>query len=646
MDLATFFAGLGAVGTVAGTAFSAWLGWPAYQHHRTKKALEDAFGQKLFGKETIENSTHYYVRPNCSAIDPGQEAEYRQVVAAEGDLLTNVDKYLTSGRHHLLILADSGMGKTSFVLNYYAYNQRKPAKDRWRLAVVPLGEPEADRYIAAIDNKENTVLFLDAFDEDTKAIEDYRARLTALMDACQDFKRIVITCRTQFFQRDEEIPRKTGVSKVGPRKAGEGSEYEFWKLYLLPLSDAQVQQFLHKRYRFSPRERHQAWEIVQRIPNLSARPMLLAAIPDLLKENMRITSATELYEAMVEGWLKREDKWVPNSDALRAFSEHLAVDLYVHRQKRGGEHIPAAEIEPLAKEWKIPLKDWQLRGRSLLNRDGEGNYKFAHRSIMEYLFVKRLFVGDKKCLVLDLTDQMQAFQLEIIQTASFQNAWGMEFVLIPPGQFEMGSEKGDANEQPVHAVSINQPFFMGKYPVTQRQWEAVMGNNPSRFKGADRPVETVSWNDTQEFLRLLNERDKDRHYRLPTEAEWEYAARAGSRGAYCFGDDENQLAEYAWYGKSLETGTQQVGRLKPNAWGLYDMHGNVWEWVQDWYAGDYYHKSPTEDPPGPDTGEYRVLRGGAYFFHQLNARCAARFNNNPRYRNNYYGIRVVVLPKL
>ena len=403
-----------ALGVVVTAVTGGWAAWPAYQQRRTKKALEAGFGKKLFGPEVIERSTHYYVHPYCSNVDPGHEAEERQVITVKGDLLGTIDDYLNSGRHHILILADSGMGKTSFVLNYYAYNQRKIPKDRWRLAVVPLGHPEADTYIAAIENKEDTVIFLDAFDEDTQAITDYRQRLDGLMQACKVFKRIVITCRTQFFLKDEEISRKTGVIKFGPRNAGEGSEYEFWKLYLLPLEDNQVQQFLKKRYRFSPGERKQAWEIVEKIPLLSARPMLLTYIPDLLKSDEKITTATELYDIMVERWLEREERWVPNKDALRAFSEHLAVDIYVNRQARGGEHLPAQEIQPLAQQWNIPLEGWQLRGRSLLNRDAEGNFKFAHRSIMEYLFVKRLMAGDETCRGVELTDQMGAFLCELM----------------------------------------------------------------------------------------------------------------------------------------------------------------------------------------------------------------------------------------
>ena len=161
---------------------------------------------------------------------------------------------------------------------------------------------------------------------------------------------------------------------------------------------------------------------------------------------------------------------------------------------------------------------------------------------------------------------------------------GMEFVLIPAGKFMMGSDSGESNGKPVHEVRISKAFYLGKHEVTQGQWQKVMGNNPSIFKGdAILPVENVSWEDVQEFIHKLNAKEGDTKYRLPTEAEWEYAARARTATIYSFGNDERQLGEYAWYFPNSGNKTHPVGQKKPNAWGLHDMHGNVWEWVQDCY---------------------------------------------------------------
>jgi formylglycine-generating enzyme required for sulfatase activity len=181
----------------------------------------------------------------------------------------------------------------------------------------------------------------------------------------------------------------------------------------------------------------------------------------------------------------------------------------------------------------------------------------------------------------------------------------IEFVTIAAGEFLMGCSENDsacnADEKPAHPVRITKPFEIGKYEVTQSQWEAVMGSNPSALRGADRPVESISKGEAQQFLNKLNERNDGFRYRLPTEAEWEYAARAGSKAPYA-----GKLDEIAWYAGNSEDETHPVGKKKPNAWGLYDMQGNVREWVQDFYSANYYGSSPAENPTGPAAGE----RGG------------------------------------
>ena len=202
----------------------------------------------------------------------------------------------------------------------------------------------------------------------------------------------------------------------------------------------------------------------------------------------------------------------------------------------------------------------------------------------------------------------------------------MEVVLIRPGTFTMGSEKNGSD----HEVTISQPFYIGKYPVTQEQWQAIMGNSPSRFKGTRNPVDSVSWNDARDFCKRLSTRTR-KAVRLPTEAEWEYACRAGSRRDYCFGDDENGLAEYAWYENNSSRTTHAVGTKNANPWGLYDMHGNVWEWCQDLYDPRYYANSPRVDPPGPTHSDRKahVLRGGAWHVEAAYCRSAARGGDFP-----------------
>jgi formylglycine-generating enzyme required for sulfatase activity len=220
------------------------------------------------------------------------------------------------------------------------------------------------------------------------------------------------------------------------------------------------------------------------------------------------------------------------------------------------------------------------------------------------------------------------------------NSLGMQFILIPAGEFQMGSANGSADERPVHTVRISKPFYLGIHEVTQGQWETVMGNNPSRFKGdTSRPVKTVSWEEVQKFIDKLNPGEGGTKYRLPTEAEWEYAARAGSTTAYSFGDDSGQLGKYAWYGDDAGNTTHPVGTRQPNAWGLYDMHGNVWEWVQDWYGK--YTAEPVTDPQGPASGSARVFRGGGWGYDAGGCRSASRSHIAPGYRFDYLGFRLL-----
>ncbi len=212
---------------------------------------------------------------------------------------------------------------------------------------------------------------------------------------------------------------------------------------------------------------------------------------------------------------------------------------------------------------------------------------------------------------------------------------GIELVLIPAGEFTMGESGGEPDEQPAHRVTISQPFYLGKYEVTQAQWKQIMGNNPSKFVGDDLPVDSVSWKDVQTFLQRLNEADDPFFYRLPTEAEWEYACRAGGSGKYA-----GNLDAMTWYFDNAGGRTHPVGRKEPNAFGLHDMHGNVREWCQDWYDDFYYRKTPGEDPTGPTNGTWRAIRGGSYFANAAACRSAVRYKLDPELKLDSVGFRV------
>ncbi len=237
--------------------------------------------------------------------------------------------------------------------------------------------------------------------------------------------------------------------------------------------------------------------------------------------------------------------------------------------------------------------------------------------------------------------------MPVEKSVDFDGGIKLKLVLIPAGEFMMGSPEGETGrsdtEGPQRKVTITEPFYMGIYPITQAQYQEVTGKKPDlRFKGDDLPVYRITWNNAVEFCKKLSERTGLK-FRLPTEAEWEYAARAGTTTAYYFGNNEKQLGEYAWHAGNSDGRVHPSGQKKPNAWGLYDMYGNVFEWCLDWYQ-DTYKGLPDADPTGPPSGEERVLRGGVWFSFQEGCRSAYRRRSTPGGWLAESGLRVVMVP--
>jgi formylglycine-generating enzyme required for sulfatase activity len=221
-----------------------------------------------------------------------------------------------------------------------------------------------------------------------------------------------------------------------------------------------------------------------------------------------------------------------------------------------------------------------------------------------------------------------------------RNSLGMVMMPIPAGEFIMGTAKVRF-ESPPHKVKITKPYYLSATEVTQGQWKALMGSNPSYMQGDDLPADVPSWNACQEFVKKLSAKE-GKTYRLPTEAEWEYACRAGSKTKFCSGDDGEQLGEYAWYKANSDLWLHPVGQKKPNAWGLYDMHGNVREWCQDRGLGAYSQEEQI-DPTGATKGNQRVFRGGAWFSTANQCRSAIRDARHTHW-GGYFGLRVVLVP--
>jgi len=229
-------------------------------------------------------------------------------------------------------------------------------------------------------------------------------------------------------------------------------------------------------------------------------------------------------------------------------------------------------------------------------------------------------------------------------TAITTNKSGLTMVALPGGWFEMGSADGEADES-LHRVWLT-AFFMDQYEVTQESFEKIMGRNPSRWTEPKNPVEQIRWKDAAEYCNARSRLEGlgacydpatwkcdfgKSGYRLPTEAEWEYACRAGARTKYFFGEDPVELGKHAWFKGNSTRGPSAVGGKRPNAWGLYDMCGNVWEWCNDFYKDDYYRHSPERDPRGPETGTTRILRGGSWNSRPDACRSAYRLDENPGY---------------
>ena len=256
--------------------------------------------------------------------------------------------------------------------------------------------------------------------------------------------------------------------------------------------------------------------------------------------------------------------------------------------------------------------------------------------------LKLLRTASAVCLALAVVSASVSAQQRDALVSSLPYGVEMEFVRIPAGEFMMGCSPGDNqcsdDEKPRHTVRITHAFEMAKYEVTEAQWQAVMVSNPFiPAQGEDYAYGLVGWVTAQEFIDRLNALNDGYTYRLPTEAEWEYAARAGSIQAY----PTSPLNEVAWYGQNAAGKPYRVGQKRPNRWGLYDMQGNVWEWVSDFYDENYYTGSPMTDPKGPANGQYHVLRGGSLFSDAPHTRVSARSFVGLPVQMDFFGFRCV-----
>jgi formylglycine-generating enzyme required for sulfatase activity len=373
---------------------------------------------------------------------------------------------------------------------------------------------------------------------------------------------------------------------------------------------------------------------------ISRREKEVAALDaKIVKMKRRLGTAAENTDDSLERMLAM----VRQKDAQQRHLEEL-------KQKRQAEETKrSAEIEQLRAKRREKILATLEKNIGKYNLIvslpfGESMKKRAWESLLaKYPFAGNLEVGDTEELKFKVAYE------------GIENSIGMKFVRIPPGTFMIGSppiEPGHAFNEAQHQVTLTKEFYMQTTEVTQAQWKEVMGNNPSRFNkcGDDCPVENVSWNDVQNFVHKLNQREGSGIYRLPTEAEWEYAARAGTKTAFAFGQclstdhanyDGNYPVSECAKGE-FRNKPVPVGSFSPNSWGLFDMHGNVWEWCQDWYK--IYPSDSVTDPAGPPKGSSRLHRGGSWFSGAGPCRSANRNFSSPEERKFDLGLRVVMNP--
>ncbi len=574
-----------------------------------------------------------------------------------------------------LLLGDSGMGKTTFMINLYLqYHSWRNFRRKYQMKLFPFGDKDILKWIREIKPEEarNTILLLDAFDE-YKAIlppkepdglsddERFRKVLEEIIESVKDFREVVISSRTQYFPGQEDRPYELKI----PRFGREGF-HTLGKLYLAPFEKKEIKRYLNKKYGWLKFWNYQkkkiASEVVESSPKLMVRPMLLSYIDYLVDSQQTFEKTHQIYQVLIEKWIEREaDKRKHKSverdkfkQDLHAFSRMAALTIF--RQQGENNLLSKAEALAICTEHGIDLRDYEVTGQSLLTRDVSQNWKFAHKSIYEYFIAKEAidqFGFWVKLAAANFTgmDMAKQFYEE-----------GGQWAFVKGGTFLMGSPDSEKDaydrEKPQHKVTLSD-YCIAKTPVTQKQWRAIMGTNPSYFQNCDNcPVETVSWEDVQKFIAKLNEKT-GMTFRLPSEAEWEYAARgghkmflAGSEGSVHVSQfkyaGSNHLDTVGWYHKNSRGKTHPVATKKPNELGIYDMSGNVYEWCQDWYDENYYaecqKKGVEKKPSGPESGWYRVLRGGSWRYGAQFCRSANRDGGDPGSRDRSISFRLVFVP--
>ncbi len=472
----------------------------------------------------------------------------------------------------------------------------------------------------------------------------------------RNFREVVITCRTQYFPGQEDDPYEINFK----RPDGKGF-YVLKKLYLSPFTEKEVKRYLNKKFGYlrpwNWAKKKRAAGMVGKADYLLIRPMLLSYIDYLVEDKGSYHTNYDIYKTLIDKWLAREaDKRKKISDRpmfienLRQVSQQVAMTIFEKWRSENRLYLTQEEIVAVTNKYNIDLKPEEVTGQSLLTCDAQRNWKFAHKSILEFFLATKAIQNLDFLAVMDFTGMDMAKR--------FYTEKG-DLVFVEGGTYRMGAGSDE--------IELS-GFWIGKHPVTQEEYEKWTGENPSSFKGnPQHPVERVSWQDAIEFCNQLNEQSgfsktydskgnlldssgqitkditKVYGFRLPTEAEWEYAARGGNQSKGYEYSGSNNIKEVAWYSGNSKKSTQPVGQLKSDELEIYDMSGNVWEWCYDWHGG--LPGTNQQNPIGPDNGSRRVLRGGSWFTDAGYCRMAYRYHLDPGGRGAGYGFRLVFVPQ-
>lgn len=644
----------------------------------------------------------YYVEPKCQHYNPADHHEDEEPISfVKTPVFTTINDFLNKevairdGRTQMFILADAGMGKTSLLVMLKLTHLLAFWPKGYNCLLLKLG-PDTLQTVREYTNKANTVLLLDALDEDPNAWGNIELRLIELLRETSNFRRVFISCRTQFFP-------ETGADPFGnPGRVTVGG-FICPMIFLSLFDDRQVRDYLCKRFPdpwhyWLTGSRHKSWlradQLLKSMRSLRFRPLLLAYIDNLLEANRSKWDEYAIYDALTETWLLREVSKLakqginplPTKEDLWTSCTAVAV----HLQSLGKRVLSQAELRSLVVE--LPaiahIEQLDFGGRSLMNRTSDRNYRFSHYSTQEFLVVhaiaegqleavKRICPAATRKVKLRATAQILDFArcrlaaidaLELLKLLDWSDikpnqlaglrfqerlrddSAGPEMVVIPGGRFLMGSppdepERQDNERQ--HEVEVAS-FALGKYAVTFEEYDRF-ATATNREKPDDRswgrmrrPVINIDWFDAVAYAEWLSQQTGQPH-RLPTEAEWEYACRAGTTTPFYFGttistDQANYSGNYTYGGgqKGEYRGkTVEVGQFPANAWSLHEMHGNVWEWTASEYD-DGYGDAELRTVSDPHSGGPRVVRGGSLVDDPFRLRSASRGGYFPR--RSYLGL--------